>query len=65
MVGCDDCMVVTQHIFYNNDERVGCLNSTDNKKRPAIVADLLNIFKKYEYRDIYNTYSANQSRGFK
>lgn len=65
MVGCSDFMVATQRILYDNNVRMASLDGTDNKKGQRIVADLFNIFQKYEYCNIYENYSANQSRGFR
>ncbi len=65
MVGCSDFMVATQRILYDNNVRMASLDGTDNKKGQRIVADLFKVFQKYECCDIYETYSANQSRGFR
>ncbi len=58
-------MVVVQHILYDNNVKMAHLDDTDNKKGQRIVADLFNTFQKCEWRDIYENYSANQSRGFR
>ena len=58
-------LVATQRILYDNNVRMASLDGTDNKKGQRIVADLFKVFQKYECCDIYETYSGNQSRGFR